>query len=324
MIDLETVKQPVAKKDNRPSLWGLNVAREAQESASHSAIPKAILRRKLDHYYDMQIAEQNRILKAKARAKAAALLASKSRSSMMKPMGSQHLSSTSQPRFKQTQVIPSLRRSHQSNEASEQSRSPPRQKLGHGLTVDLPAQKHVYGQTMPKRAPTVLLQPESGTLRQRTIFQPKQLSGTAHPKLGRDHYKSEQRFGMTSAHGLITEHSRTNDYSVHDFEDIINERSRRDDSPASLRRQDSNESSYLQFAGPRCTTSEGGPRGGALAAQYNSQLFLESIQNAQQKVRGPLNAISNLAIVKTATQIRETLTNASTEWKSKLTTTTGP
>lgn len=234
---------------------------------------------------------------------------------MLKPMGSQHLSSTSQPRFKQTQVIPTLRRSHQSGEASEQSKSPPRLRPTRGLTVELPARKPVQGRTMPRRGPTVVLQPESTALRPRTIFQPKHLSGTAHPKLGRDHYKSEQRFGIGSAQGLITEGSRGNDYSVHDFEDIAYDRTRRDDSPASIPRLDSNESGYLQVAGPQYTSSED-PR--PMASQYNSQLFLESIQQAQQKARGPLNAISNLAIVKTATQIRETLTNASSEWKSKL------
>ena len=158
MIALEAVKLPVAKRDNRPSLWGLNVASEAQESARQAAIPKAVLRRKLDHYYEKQIAEQNRILKAKARAKAAALLASKSRSSMMKPMGSQQQSSTSQPRFKQTQVIATLRRSHQSGDGSEPSRSPPRLGPARGLTVELPARKPVQGRrTMPRRGPTVVL-----------------------------------------------------------------------------------------------------------------------------------------------------------------------
>lgn len=102
---------------------------------------------------------------------------------------------------------------------------------------------------------------------------------------------------------------------MHDFDDIVNDRTRRDDSPASIPRLDSNESGYLQVAGPQHTSSED-PR--PTASQHNSQLFLESIHLAQQKARGPLNAISNLAIVKTATQIRETLTNASTEWKSKL------
>lgn len=51
IIDKETVKHPAARKNNRPSLWGLNVANEAQQnsnSSNEAAINKAKLRQKLD------------------------------------------------------------------------------------------------------------------------------------------------------------------------------------------------------------------------------------------------------------------------------------
>lgn len=61
IIDVETIKHPAAKKDNRPSLWGLNVTTEAQKNYKDSTINKALLRRKLDQFYKETVDESIRI-----------------------------------------------------------------------------------------------------------------------------------------------------------------------------------------------------------------------------------------------------------------------
>ena len=55
IIDIETVKNPAARVESRPSLWGLNVANESQKSQPD--ISKASLRTKLDQYYQRKVDE---------------------------------------------------------------------------------------------------------------------------------------------------------------------------------------------------------------------------------------------------------------------------
>ena len=49
------MKNPIARVDNRPSLWGHIDATEMQEASKDGAIDKATLRKKLDYYYKKKV-----------------------------------------------------------------------------------------------------------------------------------------------------------------------------------------------------------------------------------------------------------------------------